>query len=495
MANNDSLNSYLKENLLCIDVISSYENVIKKGKSYLCNCPFHKENTPSLSISPKMNIWKCFGCNQKGNAISFIMKKEKLDYFEALNLAKEKFNLSNKFLNEKINSWNENAVLKNKLIDEMNSYVDLTYKVLINQNNLIDDNEKTNVLDYLSKRKVTTSNIELFKIGYVPKNGLLSNKEISKNFSFAKLQELGIVNENNLEIFKGRIIFPLKSIFNDKIIGIAGRSIDGSEPKYLISQNSKIFEKGNSYFGYFKDEKTNICRITEGIFDEISLFNLNVANSFCLMGTSISNNQIDFLKRKGQELVVIMLDNDKAGIDACENIAEKLYDSDLSCFVVSIPQDYKDVNEYHSKEHEKVIDHIFNEKNIESFNEWIIKNEFNQLNKNSTKAEKIVNVKKALKRINTYSYDVFSISGDLHYLSKLYDLPVDYLKTKIKVFQNKDNKKLWMVQEKFEQLEIENEILKNEVIKRNNKINFLTKTLSQQLQNDSNDKEKEGREK
>lgn len=478
MANN--FNEYLKENLSCVDVVKNYVNLEKRGANYICNCPFHDEKTASFTVSPKRNSWKCFGCNEGGDAVGFIMKYEKVNYVDALKVIKNKFHLDDKEIDNRINSFDETNGIKNRLFDEMGKFMKMSNLVLTKKNQLINENELKEVLEYLHKRGITNENIEKFKIGYIPKKGVIHASELKDVFkdSKATLNDLGILNEKGQEIFKGRVLFPLKSVFNDKVVGLVGRAIDGSEPKYLVSKNTEIFEKNNAYFGNIDKTNGNNCGIVEGIFDEISMFNLGMENSIAILGTSISDNQIDFLKRNGQENAIISPDNDNAGFDACVGVSKKLYDNNFSVFVKDVPNKYKDMNEFYVNEintnNKDKRDFIIDSQYSKSFNEWIIDKEYDELDKDASKPEKIANIKKAMNRINEYSYDVYTINDDLNKLATLYDVDYDYLKSKIKVYQNSDNKKLWMLQEKFAELVQENEYLTNykncverEILKKN----------------------------
>lgn len=250
-------------------------------------------------------------------------------------------------------------------------------------------------------------------------------------------------------------------------MGIIGRDITNkSEAKYLISKNSSIFNKSESYFGNIKNPNEP-AYITEGTFDAISVEKyLNKENSISFLGTQISEEQIKFLKYEKQiNNIVLIPDNDNAGYKAIDDLAKLLFKNKMSVFVSKINfKNYKDVNEVISKEignikdYEKMFD-----KNANSYNSWKIKEYKNYLiNKNEGEdlypIQKIRIAKWILQKINDWSFDPITINSDLKLLEKISEIPQINLEKEIKALKNKTVFERWKTYN--DDLIFENETLK-----------------------------------
>lgn len=462
---------YLKEALKCIEVIGETVNLKRHGNSYIGLCPFHNDRHPSLSISEKKNIWKCFVCNNGGDAVKFIALSNNIERFEALKLACEKYGLvNNEELNKYINSnKNENYKVNEVMKKTMNFAIDYANKLLLKEikDKQYSESDVDKALDYLKSRGITKELINKYQIGFIPWNGIFQNWN---NYDYQndelKFYESGLIDEKNKDVFKNRIIFPLKN-FNDEAVGIIGRDITNqSEAKYLISKNSAIFNKSECYFGNFENS-TEPTYITEGTFDAISVAKyLNKENSISFLGTQISEEQTKFLKYEKQvNNVVIIPDNDNAGYKAIDDLSKILFKNKMSVFIAKTNfKKYKDINEIVSKEIDNIKDFEkdFNKK-TDSYNSWKIKEYKDYLiNKNEGEAlyliQKLRIAKWIIQRINDWSFDPLTINEDLKLLEEVSEIPQNHLEKEIKALNNKTVFERWKAYN--DDLIFENETLK-----------------------------------
>lgn len=462
---------YLKEALKCIEVIGETVNLKRHGNSYIGLCPFHNDRHPSLSISEKKNIWKCFVCNNGGDAVKFIALSNNIERYEALKLACEKYGL---FDNEELNKYiksnkNENYKANETMKKTMSFAIDYANKLLLKQlkDNKYSDNDIDKALDYLKSRGITEELINKYQIGFIPWNGLFQNwNNYDYEIDELKFYSIGLIDENNKDVFKNRIIFPLKN-FKNETVGIIGRDITNkSEAKYLISKNSSIFDKSESYFGNIKNSNEPVY-ISEGTFDAISVEKyLNKENSISFLGTQISEEQIKFLKYEKQiNSVVLIPDNDNAGYKAIDDLSKLLFKNKMSVFVSKINfKNYKDVNEIVSREIGKIKDYEKTfDKNTDSYNSWKAKEYKDYLiNKNEGEdlfpIQKIKIAKLILQKINDWSFDPITINSDLKLLEKISEIPQKNLEKEIKALKNKTVFERWKTYN--DDLIFENETLK-----------------------------------
>ncbi|MCH5180921.1 MAG: DNA primase [Erysipelotrichales bacterium] len=295
-----------------VDVISSYINVIKKGRNYTAICPFHDDKNPSMMISKDKQIFKCFVCGTGGNAITFIQKFENISYDDAVRKLAELVGYTNDALikdkrSAKIDEENERLY---------NTLADLTsfYQMSL----LAKEGEEGR--NYLKDRNIKDDVIKHFNIGYCPNNPNLSIQYLSaKNHSLKDIETVGVAGHSNGQYIDknfGRVIFPLKDI-NGRVIGYSARRIKNSdEAKYVNTQETVLFQKGNIIYNYHEAKKTSrldgYCYVLEGFMDVIALYRAGIKSAVALMGTALTNNQVSLLKRLNVE-IRLCLDSDNPG--------------------------------------------------------------------------------------------------------------------------------------------------------------------------------------
>ena len=295
-----------------VDVISSYINVIKKGRNYTAICPFHDDKNPSMMISKDKQIFKCFVCGTGGNAITFIQKFENISFDDAV-----------RKLAELVGYTNE-ALIKDKRSIQIDAENERLYKTLADLTSFYQMSllakEGEEGRNYLNERNINDDVIRQFNIGFCPNNPSLSIQFLSaKNHSLKDIETVGVAGHSNGQYIDknfGRVIFPLKDV-NGRVIGYSARRIKNSdEAKYVNTQETILFQKGNIIYNYHEAKKTSrldgYCYVLEGFMDVIALYRAGIKSAVALMGTAMTMNQVSLLKRLNVE-IRLCLDSDNPG--------------------------------------------------------------------------------------------------------------------------------------------------------------------------------------
>ncbi|HFL8819283.1 MAG TPA: DNA primase [Candidatus Azoamicus sp. OHIO2] len=337
MFNNNNI-TLLLSNIRLSDVIGLFLNLEKRENRIISLCPFHKEKTPSFLINDKKKFYYCFGCKKFGDAIAFLIDYKKFDFNDAVKFLKNLDNSNNKkitLLPLESNKKKYITLLKNI----SNFYV----------NNLIKNLKKNNDLDeFLNKRDISEKEVNEFQIGFALDKWGSILKEFSGNSDKKALMELGLLikNKNNVyDVFRNRIIFPIRNI-NGDIVGFGGRILkDNVKPKYINSCESTIFIKKHELYGLYElqtyKEYDSII-IVEGYLDVISLHKNGITNIVSALGTSFSKEQFALLKKKYKK-IIFCYDGDVPGQIAAFKIASKLIceiTSNLYIGFIILPDNY-----------------------------------------------------------------------------------------------------------------------------------------------------------
>lgn len=295
-----------------VDVISSYINVIKKGRSYVAVCPFHDDKNPSMMISKEKQIFKCFVCGTGGNAITFIQKYENISFENAVKKLAELIGYKDERLNIKSTASKQeeaNAPLY-VTCEELTKFYMMTL--------LAKEGEEGK--KYLTERFIDDDVIKQFRIGFCPNNPLISIKYLqAKNCTLKDIETIGVAGHSNgqyVDKNAGRVVFPLTDI-NGKVVGYSARKINNSdEAKYVNSPETPLFQKGNIIYNYANAKKTarldGYCYLLEGFMDVIALYRAGVKSAVALMGTALTMQQVNLLKRLNVE-IRLCLDSDNPG--------------------------------------------------------------------------------------------------------------------------------------------------------------------------------------
>lgn len=334
LIDSETVNKIRKSNDI-VDVISSYIDLVPKGKNYFGVCPFHDDHSPSMSVSREKQIYRCFTCGASGNVITFVMNFENIGFVDAL-----------KKLGDKVGIHLD--IKSNQKSSKYSEFYDI-YKLSTNfyKNNLNSPlGEKAR--EYLKSRKITEDMIKTFDIGLSLNDSL--SKMLVKKYDSKKLIDIGLSHEFNgkiVDLFLNRIMFPIKDLYGN-VVAYSGRKFDDSDaPKYINTKETIIFKKGNILYNYFsaleeirRKKEIIIC---EGFMEVIRLYSIGIKNVVALMGTSFTNDQLEVIKKLNVN-VILNLDNDDPGKLAAFQIGETLSKNGINPSVIVFDR-YKDTDE------------------------------------------------------------------------------------------------------------------------------------------------------
>lgn len=327
--------SQVREKIDIVALISEYITLKKMGRNFTAVCPFHQENTPSFVVSPERQIWHCFGCGKGGDAFTFLMEYENLEFIEALRILAKKVGITLKTTGTSYSASKKDAIHQlNNLAAEYYNYV------------LTKHNVGKVALTYLTeKRGLNEKLIKTFNIGYSPSNGEDLTKFLigKKKFTQQSLLEAGLSFQRGpraFDFFRGRIMFPL-SDHRGNIVGFSGRNISEEDfgPKYINTRDTLVYHKGSMFFGLniAKDEikKVGSTIVMEGEFDVISAYKEGIGNAVALKGTALTEDQALLLSRFAPK-VALCFDSDDAGISAMKRSIPVLERRGLTITVITL---------------------------------------------------------------------------------------------------------------------------------------------------------------
>lgn len=316
------------------ELISSYVRTKRVGKDYYAICPFHLDTKPSMRIREERGVFFCFGCNQGGDAIKFVMKMHNISFREAL------LYLAERYAPDLIAEMKTNDYSLRKEILRVNFHA---MKIL--RKHL---KKEKRALDYLKDRGITSVLIDEFGLGFAPDDPEIVPKQLVKEgFSEDILAKgTGFVKRDVnklLLIFRNRVVIPITGS-KDEILGFGARAIDNeTSPKYINSSESPVFRKRESFFGISqaKDQmrKEGTCIIVEGFFDVLSMHKAGFKNTISCLGTSITPLHILFIKKLCDDIIV-MFDGDSAGRKALLRNLETFLRSGVVPYIVPTPYGY-----------------------------------------------------------------------------------------------------------------------------------------------------------
>lgn len=336
---NDEVLNEIRDRADIVDVISGYVDLKKSGSNYTGLCPFHGEKTPSFSVSEQKKIFHCFGCGVGGDQITFIMKRENLGFREAVKFLADKYNVE---LQENSNV-NKELVEKKKRAYSANKETAKFYF-----NNL---RKTQRAYRYLANRGLDSKTITKFAIGYAEDSWDSLYKHLkSLNFNDSELEEFNLItktkNGNYIDRFRNRIMFPIID-YKSRVIGFGGRVLDDSLPKYLNTRDTIVFNKGKNLYNLnliSKESDRKKIILVEGYLDVISLYQSGINYSVASLGTALTEDQAELIKRYGEE-VYICYDGDNAGFKAASRAIDVLITKNISPKIVNLrdgldPDDY-----------------------------------------------------------------------------------------------------------------------------------------------------------
>lgn len=307
---NDNVLDEIRDRADIVDLIGEYVDLKRSGSNYMGLCPFHSEKTPSFSVSPSKSIFKCFGCGVGGDVITFVMKRENLSFPEAVEFLADKYNVRLEVYKDE----NKEAREKRNRLYEINREAGLHF--LKNY----EASQKTQL--YLKNRMLSDKTIRSYGIGYSKDSWTDLYDHLTKmGYREDELLELNLIskskNGNYIDRFRDRVMFPIINR-NNRIIGFGARAFGDAKPKYLNSRETPIFHKGSNVFNIniiSRESTRERIILVEGYMDVISLYNSGINYSVASLGTSLTIDQANIIKKMAKD-IYICYDSDSAGINA-----------------------------------------------------------------------------------------------------------------------------------------------------------------------------------
>ena len=333
-----------------IDIVGSFVKLKRRGTNFIGNCPFHHEKTPSFSVSPSKEIYKCFGCGKSGNAIGFVMEHEKYTYVEALKWLAQRYNVEIEET-ETSPEYKEQQQLADSL------HIVNQFAVKYFQTQLLENEEGiVNALSYLRERGFNDETIRKFQIGYcLNQRDAFAREAIKNQYSPDILKKSGLCIERDGQLvdnYRGRIIFPIHNQ-SGKVIGFGARVIGSSDrgPKYINTPENELYVKSKilygSYFARQTIDRLDECFLVEGYTDVTAMHQAGIDNVVASGGTSLTVDQLRLIRKYTNNLTIIY-DGDAAGIKAALRGLDLAIEEGLNVQLVLVP-DKEDPDSYVKK--------------------------------------------------------------------------------------------------------------------------------------------------
>ena len=406
-----------------VHIISQYISIKQSGTNFKGLCPFHGEKTPSFYVSTSKQMYKCFGCGEGGDVIKFVMSMENLEFMDALKLLAKQCGVD-------VNTnMNEETKLKMEKINKFQNIHREAARYYFS--NLI--TSKNPGYNYLRNRGLDDKIIKKFGLGYSLKSwDSLKNYLLSKGYTNEELSECGLItykkeNNKSYDKFRNRVMFPIFD-YRGNVIGFGGRVLDDSEPKYLNSPDTLIFNKRFNLYGLNFSRKEIIDKtiiLVEGYMDLISLYQYGIKNVVATLGTALTDQQGMLIKRYADS-AIISYDSDDAGIKATLRAIDILTKLDINVKILNL-KDCKDPDEFIRKygldEFKKAINLSTNHVKFKIDN---LKNNFD-LNKGEDRVKFAKEASIIIKGIKSpVEVDYYT-----KYLSSLIDISVESIKREV----------------------------------------------------------------
>ena len=344
------------------EVVGDFVQLKRRGSSYVACCPFHNEKTPSFYVTPSRGIFKCFGCGKAGSAVGFLMEYEHMSYVEALKWLANKYHIT---VVEKEESAEDIAARQHS--ESLHLVSDYAYNFFREQ--LKTEEGRTIGYQYFRSRGLLDETIDEFGLGWAPKaKDVFTEQALKDGYKKEYLVETGLCAEwedgTVHDRFFDRVMFPIHSR-SGRVVAFGGRTLLSTKTdkiaKYVNSKESEIYVKSRTLYGLFQGRKAigdaDKCYLLEGYLDVLSMYQLGIKNVVASCGTSLTEEQVQVIKRF-TENVTVMYDGDSAGLHAAVRAVGLILKAGLKARVVFLP-DGDDPDSY-SRKHslEEVQDYI-----------------------------------------------------------------------------------------------------------------------------------------
>ena len=324
------------------EVVGEFVTLKKRGSNMWGNCPFHNEKTPSFSVNPARNIFKCFGCGKAGDSAKFLMEHEHFSYPEALRYLAKKYNIK---IEEKEQTAEE--IMQQSIREKMFNINEFADKYFVDTLWNTDEG-KTIGLQYFRERGYFDPIIQKFHLGYSPAEWDAFTKHAKQNgYSDELLEQIGLSIKGQKGLYDryhGRVMFPIHGL-TGRVIGFGGRILtnDKKSPKYQNSPESEIYDKKQTLYGiYFAKNaiaKNDECILVEGYFDVLRMHQIGIENVVASSGTSLTMEQIRLVKRYTKN-ITMLYDGDAAGIHAALRGTDMILSEGMNVRVVVLPPEH-----------------------------------------------------------------------------------------------------------------------------------------------------------
>ncbi len=327
-----------------VDVISGYVGLQKKGSNYMCCCPFHGEKTPSFSVNRSRQIYKCFGCGEGGNVLTFVMKYENCTFPEAMKILAQKAGI---VLPEA--EYSEEAKKRESRRQRLLAVNKEAAKFYFYQ---LRSDRGIKAKEYLDKRSLSDETTKNFGLGFAPvRGGELLAYLHQKGFTDDLIRDAGLAKTDEKKgtttQFWNRVMFPIQDI-NHRVIGFGGRIMGDADsgPKYLNSPETEIFDKSRNLYGmnYARSARSGNIILCEGYMDVISMHQAGFTQAVASLGTAFTSGQAGVIKKYTKD-VFLAYDSDNAGVKAALRAIRILRDARMSARIISM-EPYKDPDEF-----------------------------------------------------------------------------------------------------------------------------------------------------
>lgn len=384
-----------------IDVIGGFVKLKKRGSNYLGLCPFHNERTPSFTVSPAKELYKCFGCGRSGNTISFLMEHEKYSYADSLKW------LANKYGIEVEETYQTDEQRQTQLAAD-SLYIINQFAQQFFSSQLFETEEGRDIgLSYFKERGFREEIIKKFQLGYSPEQkDAFTREAVAKQYNTELLLKTGLIanrNDQLVDNYRGRVIFPIHNQ-SGKVLGFGARILKTSDkaPKYINTPENEIYVKSKilygSYFARQAIDKADECLLVEGYTDVVSLHQAGIENAVASGGTSLTPDQLRLIKKYSNNLTIVY-DGDAAGVKAALRGLDLALEEGLNVKLVLIP-DNEDPDSYVNKVGASAF-RDFVQKNKKDFILFQLEVALKDAGTDSTKKAEVVNrMAETISRIN-----------------------------------------------------------------------------------------------
>ncbi len=332
---NEEVIREINSRLELADIVAETVQLTRKGNRYWGLCPFHQEKTSSFSVTPDRNMFYCFGCHAGGDMITYIMKRDNMDFREAVEYLANRAGVTVQKESPAARRKQERA---RGVVAANLAAAQLYREILLSA-------KGKKGLEYLQERRLSPEIVEKFGLGFAPDNwNTIEDYLFKKAFSQEQVKSTGLIKRSDqqnryYDLFRNRVIFPIHDQ-RGEVIGFGGRVLDGSLPKYLNTPETELFSKRKNLYGLYQARQAmrnlNQALVVEGYMDCLKMHQAGIENTVATLGTAMTQEQARLLRRFVEE-VVVLFDGDDAGQREALRAVEVLRAEGLKVWVVSLP--------------------------------------------------------------------------------------------------------------------------------------------------------------